>query len=70
MWTKLISASLLAVTLAACQTAEPLTPVGALSGLKADRDCVVRQITVFDRQSGQMVDMEQRFCGGRTRIAS
>ena len=70
MWTKLISASLLAVTLAACQTTEPLPSAGALSGLRADRDCVVRQITVFDRQSGEMVEVDQRFCGGRTRIAS
>jgi hypothetical protein len=68
MWTKFICASLLAATLSACQTAEPLPSAGALTGLKAEGNCVVRSISVFDRQSGQMVDVDQRFCGGRVRI--
>jgi hypothetical protein len=68
MWTKFITVSLLAATLAACQTAQPLPSAGALTGLKADGDCVVRQVSVFDARSGQMVDVDQRFCGGRVRI--
>jgi hypothetical protein len=67
---KIAAASALAVMLAACnQTVSPGVASGSGLVFAVDGDCVTRNVSVFDRETGETVIAKQRFCGGRPVLA-
>jgi hypothetical protein len=69
MWIRFFTASLLAVALSACQTVQPVSIAGNSYGLLTDGDCIIRQVPVYDAQSGAVLDLGQRFCGNKIKVA-
>ncbi|WID96477.1 hypothetical protein QO058_27800 [Bosea vestrisii] len=61
----------LAAAAAACGPTIVAAPDGTLvnTGVVQDGDCLTRTVMVYDRELGYERAMEQRFCGGRARIA-
>jgi hypothetical protein len=68
MWMKIFTAFFLAVAAGACQTVQPVSIAGNSYGLQTDGDCIIRQVPVYDAQSGNVVDLGQRFCGNKVRV--
>jgi len=61
----------LASAAAACGPTVVADPSGRLinTGLVQEGDCLTRTVMVYDREVGYERPVEQRFCGGRARIA-
>ena len=68
---KLIAGLGFAAAAAACTPTVVADPDGRLinTGLVQEGDCLTRTVMVFDRELGYERAVEQRFCGGRARIA-
>jgi hypothetical protein len=60
-----------AAAAAACTPTVVADPDGRLinTGLVQEGDCLTRTVMVYDRELGYERAVEQRFCGGRARIA-
>lgn len=68
---KIIAGIAFAATAAACTPTVVADPDGRLinTGLVQEGDCLTRTVMVYDREIGYERPVEQRFCGGRARIA-
>jgi hypothetical protein len=65
MLNKLLITVALAAALGGCQTLQPVANGGNSFGLQTDGDCIVRQVPVYDAQSGTILDIARRYCGNK-----